>query len=331
MTKVSKVYFGLSRVSSAGPHRTGAAARRRSGPLARRPRGVGGRRARHVDVSTCRHVAIVSTRRRRGVVGSAPASWLEGRVDGDRDPDLAAEGDGERVLELAAQPALELVRVKSSGTAMIAVLSWSVTGSLARSQARWLGWRSSTTPRQAASRSGVRCCSTGVRRRSDHGSWSADPVWGAVSERLRVRAGGPQLCPQAVHPVPPCGEAPSETPARDRRTISVSAGQRPHRADRDPRHTVAADRGRRVPAGNLGRAERNKPRRAAARRSPQAVGRRGPPTRRRRAGLTLLEPPAYRWPVTRVVQSTGAACPRTQPRRGRAVPAETGSVPDLPS
>ena len=31
----------------------------------------------------------------------------------------------------------------------MAVLSWSVTGSLARSQARWLGWRSSTTPRQA--------------------------------------------------------------------------------------------------------------------------------------------------------------------------------------
>ena len=35
-----------------------------------------------------------------------------------------------------------------------------VTGSLARSHARWLGWRSSTTLRHAAPRSVV-CCSTG--------------------------------------------------------------------------------------------------------------------------------------------------------------------------
>ncbi len=44
---------------------------------------------------------------------------------------------------------------------MIAVLSWRVTGSLARSQARWLGCSSSRTVRHAAPRSDV-VCSTGV-------------------------------------------------------------------------------------------------------------------------------------------------------------------------
>ena len=93
MTKVSKVYFGLSRVSSALPW--GLVGERR-----RRGRRDDGRICRHVDVSTCRRVVL-------RMVGSH-LPLVEAGVDGDRDPDFAGEAHGEGVLELPAEPALEL-------------------------------------------------------------------------------------------------------------------------------------------------------------------------------------------------------------------------------
>ena len=141
MTKVSKVYLGLSRVSRAlgrddrgrggGAGRVAARARapRRSrcrpGATGRRRPGRGWCRAsaapgsqpvvcRHVVMSICR---CVDLRRCRAVVGGVVVGVVgaiggrvgdQGRVDGGAEPDLAAVDAAERSLELGPQPALDL-------------------------------------------------------------------------------------------------------------------------------------------------------------------------------------------------------------------------------
>ena len=67
-------------------------------------------------------------------------------------------------------------RVKSLGTATMAVLSWTVTGSLVRSQARWFGWSSVTTRGHTEARSGCRGLSTGRSAQSaDSGEAGSRP------------------------------------------------------------------------------------------------------------------------------------------------------------
>ena len=106
MTKVSKVYFGLSRVSSAGGRwarvaRRGRASRRASG---RRGGADGG--SDGGALSTCRSCRLVdssmcSVRLGRSRSSSAGLTVTAIRIS-------RPKADGERVLELAAQPALEL-------------------------------------------------------------------------------------------------------------------------------------------------------------------------------------------------------------------------------
>ena len=110
MTKLSKMYLGLSRVSrrsaAASPGRRHVEGDSWSRPV--------------VDPSV---VTVWWSAVRRRCRGRSPATpgvtglgsgfdhtAVELRVDRDRDPDLLAEGDGERVLEARAQPALELGR-----------------------------------------------------------------------------------------------------------------------------------------------------------------------------------------------------------------------------
>ena len=100
MTNVSKVYFGLSRVSRAGRWTLGLARRGRPGrardpQLERRWKEI----CRQSDLWTCRFVDFWIWR--WGVV-------VEGGVDRHGDADLAAERLAERVLELAAQAPLDL-------------------------------------------------------------------------------------------------------------------------------------------------------------------------------------------------------------------------------
>ena len=97
MTKVSKVYFGLSRVSSRSPARGGLG---RSGGAA--GEATCRRICRHVD---CRWTVVdVAGDRLAGAALRRPSCG----VDGDRRAGSRAEDRGQRVLELAAQPALEL-------------------------------------------------------------------------------------------------------------------------------------------------------------------------------------------------------------------------------
>ena len=98
MTNVSKVYFGLSRVSSDDAGRVGLGFRCAGRPAGRAAPGRSGS-SRSLRPVACRGVGT-------GLLGSPVL--VELGVDRDRDPDLPAEGDGQGVLELAAQPALEL-------------------------------------------------------------------------------------------------------------------------------------------------------------------------------------------------------------------------------
>ena len=91
MTKVSKVYFGLSRESESN-RGTGDPVPGRVAGVVGDPDGVGGQ---------CLGVELV-------VVG---AGMLVGELglDGDRDPDLAAELTGEHLGDVGPQPALDEV------------------------------------------------------------------------------------------------------------------------------------------------------------------------------------------------------------------------------
>ena len=106
------------------------------------------RRRRHVDKSACRLESACALSPVGGCAASSSSSVgaavVELRVDRDRDPDLLAEGVGQRVLEAGAQPALELGAGEVVGDRDDRGVSCRVTGSLERSQARWLGCRSST-------------------------------------------------------------------------------------------------------------------------------------------------------------------------------------------
>ena len=103
--------------------------------------------------------------------------------------------------------------VKSLGTAMIAVLSWRVTGSLSRSQACWCGLRSSTTPRQACSSDSFTSdfgsgtgCSTGSLRLS--GGRGGSTLVGHPAAFV------PQVCPQVVNPAPMLWTEPARDASR---------------------------------------------------------------------------------------------------------------------
>ena len=213
MTKVSKVYLGLSRVSRDGRSRADV------GRLGGRGRGDHGRvECRLGDLSTSRFVDERFVARGRGSasVSSAGLTVTAIRISRPKRR-LRASSSWAR-----SRPSSWL-RVKSLGTATMAVLSWRVTGSLALSQARWLGWRSSTTPRQATSRSEV-CCST------------APAFFVLVSRhRCRARAGvasrgrrvaSTTLSTGCEPDSSRCGESRSET-RPDPVICIVCAGQRP--------------------------------------------------------------------------------------------------------
>ena len=132
MTKVSKTYFGLSRVSSTLPAPEPGAVRLAERCGRRDVQGIcrqvgqshsstsrrrlvssllvavpaSGRRP-HRRTRRCRGTAVRRARRPAG--RQRPVQAAELGVDGDRDPDLPAEGGAEGVLEPGAQPALELV------------------------------------------------------------------------------------------------------------------------------------------------------------------------------------------------------------------------------
>ena len=97
MTKVSKVYFGLSRVSSDRRRAASApSSSRRTPALAD---SVHKAMSRPVDESTCRH---------GDSFGAGRAVGHQGGVDRHAEPDVAAEDRGQPLLDLGAQPALEL-------------------------------------------------------------------------------------------------------------------------------------------------------------------------------------------------------------------------------
>src|SRR5580765_4518 len=93
---------------------------------------------------------------------------------------------------------------------MIAVLPWSVTGSLAWTHACWLGCRSSTTCCQAVARS--RSLSTGFVPLSRCYS-AVDAVRARRPDALRI----PQVCPHLVNVTASLWKRPAETLTVDRR------------------------------------------------------------------------------------------------------------------
>ncbi len=234
-----------------------------------------GGRLLHHHRGNCRHVTFWTYRHVHVFVGHRRV--VQGRVHGHRDPDLATEGHGERVLELSAQPALELAagEVVGDGDDRGALVEGD---RLARPQ-----------PRPLVGLQVVDDAAPGsvqVSRRVLHGSrlldrYGAGPVPGL----------GPQLCPQVVNPP----SALWREPGRD-------ASQRP------AEHCCACSEPlfRSLWCGSQGAVERAGPGVAGNLGAPNVTSRgrfrqefihRARPRARDR-GLTLLRPSAYRWPVT---------------------------------
>ncbi len=186
MTKVSKVYFGLS-LASLAPGRPGRPSLSRSWPRSWWSTGTGGcsrpapgsfstgARPWNVDKSLCRPVGEstcwLSASSRSGAeecpeggADCSPGRCPE-RVDSPARAGLMVVPSRiSRLNTSRSAPSSSArsrpstwVRVNSSGTAMIARLSWTVTGSQVASQARWLGWMLSRTARQASLRAGSVC------------------------------------------------------------------------------------------------------------------------------------------------------------------------------
>ncbi|CUR62331.1 hypothetical protein NOCA170277 [metagenome] len=142
MTKVSKVYLGLSRVSSAEGRRSpcpieGSGSDIAGGACSRGPTSFVDKAIDpSVDSSMCGGTSD----------SSAGLTVTSIRISRPK-PSVRASS-----MWLRSRPSSWL-RVKSLGTAMIAVFSCSVIGTLGRNQARWLGWRSSTICCHAVPRS----------------------------------------------------------------------------------------------------------------------------------------------------------------------------------
>ena len=115
MTKVSKVYFGLSRVSRRVPaaSRPAVGGSGSSAVASRSPGAAGVGERRRSTGSICRHVVCVDSVDSVDVVGGlASAASTSARAAGSTVTASRISRPktvGERVLELAAQPALELV------------------------------------------------------------------------------------------------------------------------------------------------------------------------------------------------------------------------------
>ena len=247
---------------------------------------------------------------------STPSSLVERRVDRDREPDLAAEGDGQRVLELGAQPALELVAGELVGDGDDRGVL--VQGQrLARPGARPAGWAAGRRrrSRQTASRSGCGRCSASSPR-STRGL--VPPLEPLDSVHTFVH----RLC---TH-VTPCRGRRSRAPVQTCSTSAFAAGQDlVVRSAVTPVDATGAELEQiRVPAGKPGegRTVTSESRQAAARTF--STGRGRVVTRRPgRAPLRRFDPVrAARVPLGGRPVSTGAACPRQDSGRGCAVPAE---------
>src|SRR4051794_36820935 len=282
MTKVSKVYLGLSRVSSAVGREAGSTGSGIGTGAATRS----GIRTACVDMSTSRLIAVSPSTGGGSSTGSSSRGFTVTAIRISRPKaTVSASSSCPR-----SRPSSWL-RVKSLGTAMIAVLSCRVPGSLARSQARWLGCRSATTPRHAVLRSEVLGSTVPAHPcPASSAAMLGYPHPGPQGDRAPEPARPvvvvcPQLCPQVVNPSrllwkQPARDAPE--PCSDR----VLAGQSPV-AGEVAWVTDLVVRGILGVPGNLGSEERNKRRTPAARRHPQA-GRAASG-----AGLTLWIASAY--------------------------------------
>ena len=183
MTKVSKVYFGLSRwlaaLGPAGPRlRPGRGQLAGAGPAAWAGRATGRGRSAPEPAADCRHAVVRWPRvvtvssARRGAAGRRSAwsarcvsscarrgrrararrgAGASGWVDGDGDPHLAAELGAKRLGEHGAQPVLDLTsRANSFGPAMSTVSPTTATGCAGRRCCAVVGGRRSS--RTAAGR-----------------------------------------------------------------------------------------------------------------------------------------------------------------------------------
>ena len=286
---------------------------------------------------------LVTVSRQVPAPGSVRSLLVELRGStGHRDPDLTAEAP--TVSASSSWPRSRpssWVRVKSLGTAMIAVLSCRVTGSLARSQARWLGCRSSTTapPGNVEVRGAL--LHAGSRLASGGRALVARPMLAVVVVQPSGTGASTEAASVSTTLSTGCEPDPSSVErVGPRRTVTARGSLFPQVRGRMPgkwrtSHSLLIHRGSGV-WGNLGRPERNKPRQRGARRHPQGWGeglrRRFDPVERQRV-------PLAGHPV-----STGAACPcscalvggRCQPKgaggtlRSEALPIRRRGCPVTP-
>ncbi len=180
MTNVSKVYFGFSRALAAAG---GAGALVDRSATA----GVVGEQSvmSSIDLWFAQLVVV-------GLGPSRPAG-----VDRDRQPHGWPSASLSPVLQGRRSRISSWLRVKSSGTATIAVFSCRVTGSGATSQARWLGGSWSTRAVQAGK----------DRRPHGHRSSHYSRIPWCAASCPRGRRHLPHACPQAVNAAAACGNA----------------------------------------------------------------------------------------------------------------------------
>ena len=190
MTKVSKTYFGLSRVSSDAAGGPGRRARGRWQATNGSSRSVGKGIRRLVDLvdsSTCRQPAGAS---RLGRLPRPAAREL--RVDGDGEPhgipnSLASASSS----QVRSRPSIR-ARVKSSRRRRSPCSRAARAGLLGLSQTRWLGGRSSRSLRQTRASSGRR------RSRRRLTALAAGLVASARPRALPSRSPAPSARPAAA-------------------------------------------------------------------------------------------------------------------------------------